>query len=79
MGIIVKRSQLNMNKVIKELKIWSQILRKRIYDMRSATPGNQEQIIIERPQQGRFEIIIYHSLFGKQQIIISHNWKITAG
>ena len=28
-------------------------LRKRIYDMRSATPGNQEQIIIERPQQGR--------------------------
>ena len=31
----------------------SQNLRKRIYDMRSATPGNQEQIIIERPQQGR--------------------------
>lgn len=32
---------------------------KRIYDMRSATPGNQEQIIIERPQQGRYYIVLY--------------------
>ena len=67
---------MNKNKANKELKIWSQILRKRIYDMRSATPGNQEQIIIERPQQGRFEIVIIaiqHAPLGKQQNIFGQN------
>ena len=69
---------LSKNKANKELKIWSRTLRKRIYDMRSATPGNQEQIIIERPQQGRLPIIIYRSLFGKRRLsmIIIHNMHV---
>ena len=33
--------------------------RKRSYDQRSATPGNQEQVIIERPEQGTYYIVLY--------------------
>ena len=33
--------------------------RKRSYDQRSATPGNQEQVVIERPQQGTYYIVLY--------------------
>jgi len=32
---------------------------KRSYDQRSATPGNQEQVIIERPAQGTYYIVLY--------------------
>ena len=30
--------------------------RKSVYDMRSAHPGNQEQVIIENPLKGRYVI-----------------------
>ena len=37
--------------------------------MRSATPGNQEQIIIERPQQGRFYLYLLTCCFCYQVVI----------
>jgi len=32
---------------------------KRNYDMRSAHPGNQEQVIIDNPRPGRYYIVLY--------------------
>ena len=33
--------------------------RKRNYDMRSAHPGNQEQVIIDNPLPGTYYIVLY--------------------
>ena len=33
--------------------------RKRNYDIKSAYPGNQEQIILEAPVPGRYYIVLY--------------------
>ena len=48
--------------------------RKRMYDMRSATPGNQEQIIIERPQQGRSLPLSFNMFIVVFKLSFQHNF-----